>query len=111
MNKAANGTVETKALREDGQFTIELDNQSPLFEGLKTQEKVLLTHGDSVAQVAPDYQVIAWSGELVAAIENLHRKHWGVQFHPEVGKLTPTVDKFLSTFCTKSVAYSQILVW
>jgi len=98
MNKAANGTVETKALREDGQFTIELDNQSPLFEGLKTQEKVLLTHGDSVAQVAPDYQVIAWSGELVAAIENLHRKHWGVQFHPEVGKLTPNGRQIFINF-------------
>ncbi len=98
MNKVAGGKVETKPLREDGQFVITLDNTSPLFQGLQTKEKVLLTHGDSVATVAPGYKVIAVSEKLIAAIENLEKKHWGVQFHPEVGRLTPSGRQIFANF-------------
>ena len=43
-----NGTVEKKALREDGQLEISIDATSPIFKGLDKTQKVLLTHGDSI---------------------------------------------------------------
>ena len=38
--------------REDGQFEITLDTSSPLFLNMSNNEKVLLTHGDSVQIVS-----------------------------------------------------------
>lgn len=84
MNYVNGGTVEKKSTREDGPFTIEIKTDSPLFKDLESEQMVLLTHGDTVDQVAPGFRVIAMSGELVAAIENIEKKLYGVQFHPEV---------------------------
>jgi GMP synthase (glutamine-hydrolysing) len=85
MNHIFEGKVEKKEAREDGQFTIEVDTTSPLFAGLQAEEKVLLTHGDSLdeAGVAPGFQVIARSGGIVAGIQCPERKLYGLQFHPE----------------------------
>ena len=82
-----NGTVEKKASREDGQFTISADTTSPLFKGLDANQKVLLTHGDSIDKVADGFRVIAKSGDLVSAIAN--EKQVGFEFHtlPSVGCL------------------------
>ncbi len=101
MNKNAGGTVEKKEIREDGQFEIELDNSSPLFFGLSSREKVLLTHGDSLGEVASGYEIIATSGAIVAAIQKLDQKHFGVQFHPEVSRLTPCGKKIFENFLYK----------
>ncbi len=63
LNYANGGTVVTKAVREDGQYTITVDGSSLLFAGLEPTESVLLTHGDSVDQIAPGFRVIAQSKE------------------------------------------------
>ena len=78
------GLVEKKELREDGQFEINLDLSCDLFQGMETQEKVLLTHGDSVENPGNGFRVVAKSGEIIAAIENTQKKFYGIQFHPEV---------------------------
>ncbi|KAE9552854.1 hypothetical protein FO519_003919 [Halicephalobus sp. NKZ332] len=86
INKEFGGTVGREPHREDGQTVIHVDNNSDLFYGLDHDQKVLLTHGDSVLQstVAPGFKVIASSGNLVAAIGNKEKEIYGVQFHPEV---------------------------
>lgn len=56
----------------------------PFFRGLDQEENVLLTHGDSVDNVAPGFRIIAKSGNLVAGIENESKRLYGLQFHPEV---------------------------
>ena len=65
---------------------IHVDNNCDLFHGLDPDEKVLLTHGDSVLEgtVAPGFKIIASSGTLVAGIGNEEKNIFGVQFHPEV---------------------------
>ncbi len=78
------GKVEKKDTREDGPFTIQVENDSLLFDGLEKEQQVLLTHGDTVDLAAPDFRVIAMSGELIAGIEHPAKKLYGVQFHPEV---------------------------
>mmetsp|Transcript_19663 Transcript_19663/g.31221 ORF Transcript_19663/g.31221 Transcript_19663/m.31221 type:complete len:632 (-) Transcript_19663:313-2208(-) len=85
INHVFGGKVETKGIREDGQFAIDIKNKSPLFQGLKEKTTVLLTHGDSVTEVASEFESIAKSPSgIVAAIENKKRRIYGVQFHPEV---------------------------
>ena len=78
------GTVERKSQREDGQEVIDIDNSSLFFNGMDSKQKVLLTHGDSIGEVAPGFKCIAKSGSIVAGIENAEKKIVGVQFHPEV---------------------------
>lgn len=97
INQAFGGTVEHKATREDGQFVIEVDGQSALFKGLDVEQVVLLTHGDSIAEVAPGFEVSATSGEIVAAIADDVRRIYGVQFHPEVD-LTENGIAMISNF-------------
>ncbi len=84
LNFANGGTVVTKSIREDGQYSISVETSSKLFSGLESTESVLLTHGDSVDAIAPGFTVIARSKESVAAIENASKRWYGVQFHPEV---------------------------
>lgn len=66
MNKEFNGTVRREDVREDGQFPIKVEITSPLFKGLKPEEEVLLTHGDSVNKVAEGFKVIATSNGVIA---------------------------------------------
>ncbi|KAK3599124.1 hypothetical protein CHS0354_016386 [Potamilus streckersoni] len=84
LNKEFNGTVEKKDIREDGQFQITIDTNCSLFKNLDKDQEVLLTHGDSIDQIAEGFQTIAQSGKLVAGISNVEKKLYGVQFHPEV---------------------------
>ncbi len=99
MNQLSGGTVTKSIRREDGQQTIQIDPNSALFKGLGTDQDVLLTHGNSVERVAPDWQTIATSGDIIAAIAHTNRKLYGVQFHPEVD-LTPGGLAMLENFLT-----------
>lgn len=84
MNYVFNGTVLKKERREDGPCGIEVENTSLLFAGLPGRQTVLMSHGDSVDQLAEGFRVAAKSGSLVAAVENPSKGLYGVQFHPEV---------------------------
>jgi len=84
MNIEFGGSVINKEAREDGQFTVPVDNKSPLYKGLDKDQTVLLTHGDSIDRVADGFKVIATSGNLVVSIGNDKLRLYGVQFHPEV---------------------------
>ena len=55
-----------------------------LFCGLSADQDVLLTHGDSIEELAECCQAVAHSGSLIAAIQHKTLKVYGLQFHPEV---------------------------
>ncbi|TSK38418.1 GMP synthase [glutamine-hydrolyzing] [Bagarius yarrelli] len=69
MNKVFGGTVHRKSVREDGVFSIGIDNSCSLF---------------SVDKVADGFKVVAQSGSIIAGIANEQKKLYGTQFHPEV---------------------------
>ena len=103
--KHAGGTVE-HTRREYGAATLHiLRNDSPLFRGLKPQETVWMSHGDTVTRVPADFEELAYStgGGILAqehrfaAIASTSRKHYGVQFHPEVDD-TPSGTQILRNF-------------
>ena len=99
MNFIYGGSVGAKSIREDGQDSISISlEHSKLFHGLSTSEKVLLTHGDSVDELAEGFTATAKSkNEIVVAIENLEANLYGVQFHPEVD-LTENGQKIFENF-------------
>ncbi len=53
---------------------------------MSKSQTVLMTHGDSVDNIATNFKSVASSGDIVAAIANEKSKIYGVQFHPEVSK-------------------------
>ncbi len=73
-----------------------MDPSSALFAGLEPAQAVLLTHGDSVETVAPGFRAVAWSGDIVAGMEDPARRIYAVQFHPEVTLTTNGVAMFRS---------------
>ncbi|XP_014252727.1 GMP synthase [glutamine-hydrolyzing] isoform X2 [Cimex lectularius] len=97
MNKEFGGQVVRKDVREDGQFTIDIDTKCILFKGLEKSQNVLLTHGDSIDKVAESFKIVAQSGSIVAGIANDKLRLFGLQFHPEVD-LTQNGKSMLHSF-------------
>lgn len=87
MAKNLGGSVKPAKTREYGGTEITItDQKSKLFENLKGQEKVWMSHGDLVETVPEGFQVTATNDHCpIAAMENLDKNFHAVQFHPEVG--------------------------
>lgn len=94
MNYLLGGKVEKKLIREDGQCDIDVDN-SVIFNGLSSKEKVLMSHGDSVSKLAYGFKLIANSNSIIAGIEKDNL--FGLQFHPEVD-LTENGKEMIKNF-------------
>jgi len=87
------GEVETSKQREYGFSEIRSISTSTLFDGLHDRLdtdgigllQVWMSHGDRVSALPDGFRVLAVSENApMAAIANLDRKYFGVQFHPEV---------------------------
>jgi GMP synthase (glutamine-hydrolysing) len=96
---AYKGTIERLPVREDGQIDVSISD-CDLFDGLKTPESVLLTHGDSCTIIPDAFETIAKSTHAIAAIKHRAKPFYGVQFHPEVD-LTLNGLRILSNFLFK----------
>ena len=98
MAKLTGGEITGTGSNEYGKTGIDLDLESPLFEGLKQKETCWMSHKDSVGIPAEGFKVIASTPNLpVAGIEEPEKKFYGIQFHPEVVH-TPSGMDILSNF-------------
>lgn len=102
INQHFGGAVRPGLKTEYGETEIEVQPSCPLFQGLEPRQHVLMSHGDSVAELANGFKMAAKSGDVMAAIYNEALKIYGVQFHPEVdltvqGK--PMMENFLKRIC------------
>jgi len=80
-----NGKIIGSDHREYGRAEIQIKENSFLFHGLEKSEIVWMSHGDKVVSIPDGFRVIASSDNAeVAAIENVEKRIFGVQFHPEV---------------------------
>ncbi len=71
--------------REYGKTELRVSDQSSLFEGLNPELICWMSHGDLVQEPPPGFDVIASTASTpVAAMANLEKRQFGVQFHPEV---------------------------
>ncbi len=75
--------------------------KSPLFVNLKNEEIVWFSHGDQVESAPPNFEIIASTrGAKIAGMQNLDKKLFGIQFHPEVTH-TPSGMQVLKNFLFK----------
>lgn len=82
---ALGGKVVPGEVREFGSADIQIVGESPLFHGLTPQQRVWMSHGDQVQQAPTGFVPLA-STEAApyAAMGDVERHLYGVQFHPEV---------------------------
>ena len=79
------GEVRPAELREYGTIEVTVDPASALFSGLDAAQTTLMSHTDQVVGLPEGFVSIAHSQNCPnAAIANVARKLYGVQFHPEV---------------------------
>ncbi|MEK4427243.1 glutamine-hydrolyzing GMP synthase [Solibacillus sp. FSL K6-1523] len=79
------GKVEGADTREYGKAEINVTADNKLFGELPKEQIVWMSHGDHVTEVPAGFEVIATSPACpIAAMANVERKLYAVQFHPEV---------------------------
>lgn len=85
LTAALGGQVAAAASREYGPASITHKRPSPLFDGLESELPVWMSHGDRIEAPPPGFLPLAQSDNSpYAAIGDIERKRYGVQFHPEV---------------------------
>jgi len=78
------GKVENHQIKEYGKKILYVNKESNLLKGLKKEEQVWMSHGDSITKME-GFDIIGSTDSCkVAAVENNSKKIYGVQFHPEV---------------------------
>ncbi|HVY63435.1 MAG TPA: glutamine-hydrolyzing GMP synthase [Gammaproteobacteria bacterium] len=79
------GEVAPSTHREYGYAEVDVTGADPLFAGLGAKLKVWMSHGDRVERLPKGFAAIGTSGNSpYAAMANVERKIFGLQFHPEV---------------------------
>lgn len=79
------GRVVPSKHREFGLANVNINCHCCLFDGLSSKEVLWMSHGDKLSKMPKDFKVTAKSGNSpYAAIENISKNIYGVQFHPEV---------------------------
>lgn len=108
INQHFGGKVRPGTTTEYGETKLDVDTACPLFRGLESTQRVLMSHGDSVTELAPGFKVAAKSGAVYAAIYDEDRRLYGVQFHPEVDLTVQgrrMLENFLKGICGLSGNY------
>lgn len=90
LARNAGGSIVASSNREYGKAIVCVHgSDSVLFRGLSAEQQVWMSHGDHVGQVPDGFKVVATTSEApVAAMENVLRKQFAIQFHPEVTHTT-----------------------
>ncbi|MEL6233920.1 MAG: glutamine-hydrolyzing GMP synthase [Pseudomonadota bacterium] len=101
MMQALGGRVEGGGSREFGRAAVAAAGHStPLLEGWFEggAEQVWMSHGDTVTELAPGFEVLGTSdGAPFAITADPARRYFAVQFHPEVHH-TPRGARLLENF-------------
>ena len=95
MTHALGGEVYPSTTREYGYAEIEKMMPDTMLDVIS---KVWMSHGDKITRMPPGFIALARSGNSpFAAMGDMKRKYFGVQFHPEV-RHTPNGHKLLKHF-------------
>ena len=92
------GTVEKAPVREYGKIEVTVDTTSQLFSDISEKTICWMSHNDYISKAAPEFDIIAHTADCpVAAVQNVEKKLYATQFHPEVLH-TQEGKKMLSNF-------------
>jgi GMP synthase (glutamine-hydrolysing) len=98
MAQALGGEVAATGQREYGGTRLVLDSPGMLLQDLAAEEQVWMSHGDAVTRVPEGFRITAHTDQIpVAAMEDLDRGMFAVQFHPEVAH-TPRGSSVMKRF-------------
>ncbi len=106
------GQVRGATEREYGPATIQVKKNCELFSDIEPYDvRVWMSHGDRIEEVPPGFEVLAYSDNSpVAAMGDMKRHFYGVQFHPEVAH-TPCgrtlLDNFVFRICKSSPSWTM----
>jgi len=81
------GEVVVGAHREFGEACVHIQRENPLFKGITegASTVVWMSHGDAVVKLPEGFVTIGQTENTpIAAMADVHRHYYGVQFHPEV---------------------------
>ncbi len=78
------GKVRPADKREYGHAEVDIVAESVLFQGLGKRQAVWMSHGDEALELPPGFELTAKTSHAVAGIQNVAKRWFAVQFHPEV---------------------------
>ncbi|MBI4622632.1 MAG: glutamine-hydrolyzing GMP synthase [Verrucomicrobia bacterium] len=93
MGRFLAGEVEHSKAREYGHGVLTIRKPGKLFAGLPKKLRVWNSHGDKLTRLPPGFHAIGTTeNSPYAAIEDVQRGFYGIQFHPEVFHTERGVD-------------------
>lgn len=111
MTELLGGKVAPAPVREYGKTEVVINNTIPLFKGIERDTIVWMSHTDQIELPPPDFKVVASTENCpIAAIANVEKKLYGVQFHPEVSHThrgTEIIRNFLFEVCDCSADWTM----
>lgn len=79
------GKVKSSEVKEYGKTVIECNTSSLIFHAAKAKNVCWMSHTDQISEVPHDFKITAISDDCpVAAMENIKKNFFALQFHPEV---------------------------
>ncbi|HEX8120368.1 MAG TPA: glutamine-hydrolyzing GMP synthase [Solirubrobacteraceae bacterium] len=104
------GRVEGAEIGEFGRSDLTVRDSGRLLAGLPNEQTCWMSHRDTVYAPPPGFTALASSTQSpVAALENVERGIYGIQFHPEVVH-TPygqdVLKRFLGDICDADLTWS-----
>lgn len=106
MTHVLGGKVLKADTREYGTTKVNIDNTSSLFKNFDSENNFLMSHTDFVSEVPNGFKNIGFTDHCPnAAMENLEKNLFGIQFHPEVNLSvngTQVIKNFLFNICNCS---------
>lgn len=85
MAQTLGGKVSSSEIKEYGKTDIEFVTSSLLFHSAKSNNICWMSHTDYISKVPYGFNIIAKSADCpVAAMENVEKRLFAMQFHPEV---------------------------
>ncbi len=108
------GRVDGADVGEFGRSRLTVREPGRLLAGLPAEQSCWMSHRDTVYEPPPGFTALASSTESpVAALENVERRLYGIQFHPEVAHTpygTDILKIFLRDVCGCDMTWSAASV-
>ncbi len=92
------GKVDQGEVKEYGTASVKFAKKEGVFKDMQDSEVVWMSHGDEVKELPEGMEIVGSSDDCAnAAVADLEKNIYGVQFHPEVTH-TPNGMKILENF-------------
>lgn len=93
MAELMGGKVSPSQIREYGRVELTVDNTVPIFRGIDRVTTAWMSHTDSITTLPDGYKVIGSTPNCpVAAMADVNKKQYALQFHPEVEHTVKGMD-------------------